>query len=594
MKARTLILALGLLLLLPSSAFAYKFLCDGWEITGVSGYCPTGIVRPDRDCNCNVQTAPKWRSGAINFRVESQGGNGISSSQFIQAAQSAMEQWSNVSCSSLLLSYGGALPVTSAARWGGNANNSSNEHAVFFVTSPQEWMEVTGSGAGNTLGVTVSPYNGWNCNNREISDTDILSNGFIDQGWTYYTVQETLLHEMGHSVGLGHPCLTTDGYCNNSCSAVMAATGANFNIPQQDDATGVCALYTGVSGGLGSACSGDWDCTSGPCITHEDFTYCSQACGSCPTGYACKPVNGQNVCVRKGLPGVGEPCVNVCVSGAICLGGDDGGTCYVECNPYGNGSECPTNNSCVELEIEGSTARGICLEAAGPGMSCEDTNGVCVDGYVCVGGDGGGSLCRQECNPNGADTCAQGYRCMGLSGQNGQVTSGACFPAGSKVEGDICTSATECQSGLLCVGTFSTAVCMYECNPQDPSCPLPGQTCQPLEGGTGVCNPVGGATTTPGGTSPDGSGSTGGNAGSGTTPSGGTATPPSSGGVAPVYVCECDYTTVCDPACACDPECENQSGCLSAAAPLGSSSTGNLWSLMALMGGFLLLRRRRA
>ena len=92
-------------------------------------------------------------------------------------------------------------------------------------------------------------------------------------------------------------------------------------------------------------------------------------------------------------------------------------------------------------------------------------------------------------------------------------------------------------------------------------------------------------------TTPDG---TTGTTSPGSTPSpGGSTAPPSPGGVAPIYVCECDFTTVCDPACACDPECDNQSGCLSSAAPLGSSSTGNLWSLIALMGGFLLLRRRR-
>lgn len=570
---------------LGGPAFGYEYLCGGWEVTGDNGYCPTGTLRQDRECGpCNASNAPKWASGAFSVKAEYQGGNGISAGQFTQAVQSAAAQWTQVSCSSLLVSYNGTLAATSSARWG-SYNNRNSEHGVFFVTSPQEWMEVTGSGAGNTLGVTVSPYSDWNCT-REIADTDILINGFIDRGWSLGTVQGTILHEMGHSLGLGHPCLTTDAYCPNSCTAVMSATGGDFNIPQQDDVNAVCALYPGSPGGLGVACGGDWECNSGPCITYEEFTYCTQTCGSCPTGYQCKPVDGQRVCVRKGLPGIGEPCTSTCVDGAICMGGEDaGGTCYKECVPGRGGRQCPGAEACVEIPVDGAASRGICLEAAERGMNCEDTEGVCVDGHVCVGGSDG-SLCREECSPHGVDTCPGNERCMPL-GQSGQVSGGACFPAGTREEGENCLSATDCVVGLVCVGGYSDATCMVECNPQAPDCPWPGQTCQPLEGGTGVCDPpLGGAETA--GPSSEGSGS-----GTGASPGGTTAPGTGGEGSAPVFICECDATTICDAGCSCDPECPGAGGCLSSAAPLDAGSSANLWLFGLALGAVIVRRRRR-
>ncbi len=588
---------------LPFSVHAYKFLCSGYTITGTNGYCPVGTLDQDTQCGCTLSTAPKWRNGAISFKAENQGGNGVSANTFVQAVRSAAQEWSNVSCSSMLTAFGGTISSTNSARWG-NSNNLSNENGVFFVRSQAEWIEVTGSGAGSTLGVTVSPYSGWNCNSREFSDTDILINGFLEGGWNYENLQGTILHEMGHSIGLGHPCLTTNYNCNNSCSAVMAATGADFAIPQQDDVNAVCALYPGSSGGLGSACSGNWDCDSGTCITYEGFTYCSQSCSNgCPTGYECKTLSNQQVCVRKGLPDIGEACTSACVEGAICLGGEEGGLCYKECNVFGSNSECPANQNCVEVNTTAGSNKGICIEAAGPEGDCEVTDGVCVDGHVCVYGSSDGYRCRQECNPNASNNCPAGQRCFGLQDNSGQSNGGACFPGGTQGEGESCSSAMDCQAGLLCISTFGGAMCMWECDPQNPNCPYEGQTCDALSNGTGVCDPVGGGGS--GGGTNNGGSSTPGQNGDQTSSGGNNSNGPmicscdattacdANCPCDPECVCDCDLTTACDDNCDCDPECTGIFGCSAVSTNIPSSVPSEFWLWGLGVAGVIWRRRQR-
>ena len=36
--------------------------------------------------------------------------------------------------------------------------------------------------------------------------------------------QDVIEHEMGHAIGMGHPCLVATSACDGSCSAVMAAS----------------------------------------------------------------------------------------------------------------------------------------------------------------------------------------------------------------------------------------------------------------------------------------------------------------------------------------------------------------------------------
>ncbi|MEC9464424.1 MAG: hypothetical protein VX834_01475 [Myxococcota bacterium] len=557
MKVQGLIAALAVFLL-ASQAHAYEWICNSWTISGQSGMCPQGYLDGDSGgCSCSSTSrdtgAPRWDSDFLSMKVEQQSGGGLSGSEFLSLNQQAAEQWTSIGCSSFYLSIGGTLSATNSAPWGSN----SGTQGVYWVTSSSEWADLTDSSPqGGTLGVTLAPYGTWGgCDGRRFSDADIIINGMVGQD--QYGVYTTILHEMGHALGLGHPCLTTYSGCSNSCNAVMAATGGDYTTPQQDDINAVCSLYPGTPGGLGQACNSNSDCSSGPCITHEGVSYCSQYCGDCPTGYECSAVSGQsqNVCVRQGAPGIGEECTSTCVEGAICLGNPDGdgGTCFRECNPNASTTGCVGLETCVAFSDSGGGAQsgGFCVEVAGPGGDCEETNGYCVDGYVCIG-TGNGAECLQTCDPNNPN-CPAGYGCAELSDG-----SGACFERGTGQEGDQCQSMTDCSEGLVCVGGILVATCYYECDLQNPSCPFAGQECVEVSGAdSGICSPVGGTDGTPS----DTGGSGGSDSSGGDTTGGGTGGDTTGGTTGTAGGCACDRTIVCDPStsggdfCECDPEC---------------------------------------
>ena len=156
---------------------------------------------------------------------------------------------------------------------------------MYWISNNSQWIDAVGSGAGGTLGVTIPVTQTFSCSDRRIVDADILINGFVDFGWSENDLFSTILHEMGHAIGLGHPCLTAQAFCSNSCTAVMAATAGDYPSLRQDDINAVSELYPGVAGGVGSACSSGAQCNSGICIEDDGISYCTQLCGTCPEGY---------------------------------------------------------------------------------------------------------------------------------------------------------------------------------------------------------------------------------------------------------------------------------------------------------------------
>ena len=533
----------GLLLMLPATSWSYEFEC-GYRITGFSGNgCPYGEVDSPGGCPCsngNGDLAPKWVTGRLDMKVEAQGGNGVSSSLFTSLGAEAAAMWSEVSGSSLLFSASQTISATSSASsWGAG----DSQQIMYWVSNNSEWINATGSGAGGTLGVTIPVTQTFSCSDRRIVDADILMNGFVDYGWSELGLFSTILHEMGHAIGLGHPCLTAQSFCSNSCVAVMAATAGDYPSLRQDDINAVSELYPGTPGGVGSSCSSGSQCNSGICIEDDGISYCTQQCGTCPEGYACETVSGgQQVCVREGLPGEGESCTDVCDAGLYCVEGE----CYQACQP-GTSNECSVGRTCVEVDPDNNV--GLCLEVAGPYDECF-AEGQCPADYICIG-NGSTGICSKTCDVCDLD-CPANTNCVELQGGGG-----ACLQAGTREAGERCSLASDCAGGLACVGGLSGYTCKEICDPDAPNC-SGDLVCSPLTGSDclGVCSEPGGGTDTGGGGTDTGGG--------GSDTGGGTDT---GGGSTSGDACSCDTTWSCDVdpqtggPCACDRECGDNPYC---------------------------------
>lgn len=185
---------------------------------------------------------------------------------------------------------------------------------------------------------------------------------------------------------------------------------------------------------------------------------CTPATASgCQAGFTCGVsclVSGDPaaVCIQAGNKQPGETCTGSgeCAPGSQCFRD----LCGVRvCRRYCNtDSECPTGGSCF-TQVECS-------------MPPRPT---------------GVRICSQPCDPRGqAKTgCAEGLRCFIFPGE---VTDCDCPRPAAEVKGDgePCTDAKSCQSGLLCVTMGGSPVCRPVCRLDDPGTCGADRTCQML------------------------------------------------------------------------------------------------------------------
>lgn len=371
-------------------------------------------------------------------------------------------------------------------------------------------------------------------------------------------IASIVAHEYGHFIGLDH--------CdeNNTCqlgSGIMFASydGSIRRNPFTDDVQGACALYPGMLGGTGTPCTDDNQCSSNLCINVGGDRYCTQTCGSCPTGFRCAPNPNdpaQQVCLRDdGLNrDVCETCVsgapNACVNGGLCVAGipeRDQGRCVEPCGP---GDTCGDPRfRCRTVILQNGAREGFCLPRSSDctdlddltelqiGQQC-DGEPPCVDGLLCVG------ICAPECT--GGLGCPSGYGCELLQG-------GRSFCLPEVREGESCEDLVSCSSGpclsnpdtgqfqcyLDCAGTPGVCNNAQSCNTYTLQSGAEVSICEPP--GVPPLRPDAGIFT-PDADGPDAS-----------------ASVPDTGFTGP---CNCDLTFDCDEdplnpgsACACDPEC---------------------------------------
>lgn len=279
------------------------------------------------------------------------------------------------------------------------------------------WDESGDYGLGpGTLGVTVGDAGG-----AERSEADIVFNGFdstwsTDDGPSAVDVGSIALHEIGHLLGLDHPCDKEGGQeenCNGPERSIMTPVWSNEleRSPLPDDEEGVRALYPADD--PDSRCDGPYR-KGEACACDEE----------CIDGLVCviPPGGGKSVC--------GETCAS-----------DD--------------SECGTGFACVLSMPEGDDrAEGVCVKsednAKPPGAVCLN-GGECADGTCALLFDLTRSICQEFCDTDNdctqGRTCYEGFCLGGTSHDTCPLEPGGC---GCSTPSSPSSSA----AGLLVAGAF--------------------------------------------------------------------------------------------------------------------------------------------
>lgn len=526
--------------------------------------------------------------------------------------------------------------------------NWSNGSQAIGVT----WTVGNGRSCGSVVDDTGRSHN-LGCkfdSDIEFNDRDFF---WTNTGRSGTDIESISVHEYGHFIGMDH---CSD---NNTCSAgrgVMYAAyiGGSLRTLFNDDVQGGCAMYPGSQGGFAWPCTADSQCNSNICASAGTDGYCSQTCGSCPTGFVCDvdPANsGRMVCLRDdGLNrGVCQQCQagvqGACRDNGICMSGLPDNRCITPC---GTGRSCDAQFQCLTVQFQGGGTGDYCFPRS---SDCDDLNNFselqmgqqcngsvpCAGGLTCVG------ICAASCD---SMSCPQGYGCERF--QNG---NSYCLP--SVNEGQSCEGLKSCAVGpCLTNPANQVATCYLDCAGNASACNN-AQTCNTynLSGGgqVSICEPPGvppnppdagvieedaGPSGTDGGVNPRDSGVSPRDSGV-QVPDAGTGNntcacdttsscdqgssgdcacdpncfcgcdltyscdpDPSSGGECacdPECRCECDLTFSCDLGCEfCDPECRGGGTTCTCTSPTAEGApTGAAWLAAAFVGLVLLRRRRR-
>ncbi len=163
--------------------------------------------------------------------------------------RNAVDQWSNIPGSAFAFSYSGRTSGGSGACDVAN-RQLDGRNTVTFVTSLP-----TG-----TLGITCTVWSGGQ--NGDLVEFDIQLNANVNWGQSdslgpgQFDLASTILHELGHGAGLGHPCTGSSSCTEAERQAVMYPSlraREQRNVLKEDDKAAMVAAYPGPPpGGAGA------------------------------------------------------------------------------------------------------------------------------------------------------------------------------------------------------------------------------------------------------------------------------------------------------------------------------------------------------
>jgi len=363
----------------------------------------------------------RWESATIEYEINESGAPGVPFSATQNAIFDAARTWASVSC-------GGpdfrSLGVTS-----NHASPADGHNTIEWVS---DWS--ARGYLSDAAGQTDVQYEQDSTGNWQIVEADVYLNA-ESQTWTANAsvdpasrdVATVLTHELGHVLGLMHPCELVAKDSAPKCTPAFGRPtmhpvyGADQISLEADDEAGACFLYPS------STCTAD-SCAAGETCTRDG---CKASCG----GTVCS---------------VGQSCVDdACVTPATC----PDGLCPESCQST---SDCSSGLGCVHGKCApGASQRG---DLCGHNEDCE--SGSCVDGFCaiscsdahpCVAGES----CEATTKPNVCvsplhrmgETCQEAHDCIGdqclAGGSGGPVCSRACGTDSACPVDWVCSSVNE-------------------------------------------------------------------------------------------------------------------------------------------------------
>jgi hypothetical protein len=388
-----------------------------------------------------------WESNYVRFRLHEGAAPGISQESVAQLVDQAFATWSAPRCTNIAFELDGTTDQESEL---GDGSNTI------------QWLRTGWKGRGynpDAAGITEIEYEKTEDGVWHIVEADILLNANHHE-WTVgigaegqRDVLSVLTHELGHAIGLAHPC-EPDGAlqapdCANGDFDETDTMFPEYHPDQSrltDDARdGVCFLYPGegCSGEGGQSCPAGFLCVDDDCVVACEDEVCrdDEIC----TEDGCKQP------AANSGPSLEEGVANACQQDDDCRWGQEcqERSCVWVRAPVGD--PCQKDADCLTREC---------------------TSGTCVE----------------ECTSD--QDCVAGLSC---SVQPASATQEDDVPVGSCGEnlaafGEECSDSADCLGGQCLQGAEPIPVCSRVCGESLPDCPE-AWSCDLVEG-RAVCIPL--------------------------------------------------------------------------------------------------------